>query len=129
RKIDATFESYWYDRSFKLFLGGNEEHEELLRAALDKSKNREQSTIHFNFDIAPFDYQKEVLEKLEAQRKHYGRYRNLVVAATGVGKTVISAFDYRRFRQTNGRARLLFVAHREEILKQSRDTFRAILKD
>ncbi len=129
KKIDATFESYWNDRSFKPFQCGNEEHEELLKSALQKKKDRDQATLQFNFDIAPFDYQKEVLEKLEAQRKHYGRYRNLVVAATGVGKTVISAFDYRRFQQSNGRARLLFVAHREEILKQSRDTFRVILKD
>ncbi len=129
KKIDATFESYWNDRSFKPFKSGNEEHEELLRSALEKKKDRDQATLQFNFDIAPFDYQKEVLEKLEAQRKHYGRYRNLVVAATGVGKTVISAFDYRRFQQSSGRARLLFVAHREEILKQSRDTFRVILKD
>ena len=52
------------------------------------------------------------------------------MAATGTGKTVISAFDFRRFRETiNPQARLLFVAHREEILKQSLHTFRGILKD
>ncbi len=43
---------------------------------------------------------------------------------------MISAFDYRRFTNKElSNAELLFVAHREEILKQSRDTFRAILKD
>ncbi|GAB2690955.1 hypothetical protein GCM10027018_08300 [Paenibacillus thermoaerophilus] len=52
-----------------------------------------------------------------------------MVAATGVGKTVISAFDYKRFLQQQPKTRLLFVAHREEILRQSRDTFRVILKD
>ena len=54
-----------------------------------------------------------------------------MVAATGTGKTVISAFDYRRFCKANPgqRNRLLFVAHREEILKQSRDTFQGVLKD
>lgn len=72
----------------------------------------------FEFDIKPYTYQKEILENLEAERKIFGRYRNLVVAATGVGKTVISAFDYKRFRDENPRARLLFVAHREEILKR-----------
>lgn len=53
------------------------------------------------------------------------------MAATGVGKTVISAFDYKKFAKGRSKEsnRLLFVAHREEILKQSRDTFRAILKD
>lgn len=49
----------------------------------------------------------------------------------GVGKTCISAFDYRNFIKKNPKKknRLLFVAHREEILKQSIETFRAILKD
>ena len=64
------------------------------------------------------------------EREVFGRTKNLLVAATGVGKTVISAFDYKRFRiQHKDSARLLFVAHREEILKQSLDTFRVILKD
>ena len=68
---------------------------------------------------------------LEAERTVRGYTRNLVVAATGTGKTVISALDYKRFRKQNsGRpCRLLFVAHREEILKQSLYTFRAVLKD
>ncbi len=60
-----------------------------------------------------------------------GYNRNLVVAATGTGKTVISALDYKRFcKQHPGHpCRLLFVAHREEILKQSLYTFRAVLKN
>ena len=61
----------------------------------------------------------------------HGRYRNLITAATGTGKTVIAAFDYRRFCQKHPgqRNRLLFVAHREEILKQAQDTFQGVLKD
>lgn len=72
-----------------------------------------------------------ILDKLEAERTVRGYNRNLVVAATGTGKTVISALDYKRFcRQHPGQpCRLLFVAHREEILKQSMYTFRAVLKD
>ena len=60
-----------------------------------------------------------------------GSTRNLIVAATGTGKTVIAAFDYRRFcKQNPGKAnRLLFIAHREEILKQSQATFSGVLKD
>ncbi|GGE00162.1 DUF3427 domain-containing protein [Paenibacillus nasutitermitis] len=129
KKIEATFESYWNDREFKSFTADNEEHQLQLKEALGRKKLREQEELHFHFDIHPFDYQKEVLEKLEAERSLYGRNHNLLVAATGVGKTVISAFDYKRFAQKNPNARLLFVAHREEILKQSRDTFRFILKD
>lgn len=85
----------------------------------------------YTMDINPYAYQQEILDKLEAERAVRGYMRNLIVAATGTGKTVISALDYKRFRRHNpGRpCRLLFVAHREEILKQSMYTFRAVLKD
>lgn len=129
KKMEATFESYWNDREFRVFVPSDTEHAALLQQALRPNKAGEQGSLYFPFEITPYDYQKEILEKLEAQRVLYGRYRNLVVAATGVGKTVISAFDYKRFAGTRTQARLLFVAHREEILRQSRDTFRYILKD
>jgi superfamily II DNA or RNA helicase/HKD family nuclease len=129
KKIEASFESYWNDREFKSFLVSDPLCEQQLQQALQKKKEHYTESLLFQFDIMPYDFQKEILEKLEAQRMLYGRKRNLLVAATGVGKTVVSAFDYKRFVQTNHPARLLFVAHREEILKQSRDTFRVILKD
>ena len=81
------------------------------------------------FDVNPYSYQQEILDNLKAEREIRGNYRNLVVAATGTGKTVISALDYRNFRLNNNRSRLLFVAHREEILKQSQQTFQGVLKD
>jgi superfamily II DNA or RNA helicase len=65
--------------------------------ALSKSKQKEETDFHLAFDIRPFHFQKEILEKLQIEREVYGRMKNLVVAATGVGKTVISAFDYKRF--------------------------------
>lgn len=130
RKFEATFESYWNDAEFKLFDKNNEVDHQILKEALKKKVVIEENDIHFNFDIQPYFYQKEMLENLRAEREVFGRNKNLLVAATGVGKTVISAFDYRKFTEKHDRkARLLFVAHREEILKQSRDTFRAILKD
>lgn len=130
KKFEATFESYWNDKEFKIFDFTDEKDQAQLQQALSKSKQQEKNEFHFAFDIRPFHYQKEILEKLQVEREVFGRYKNLVVAATGVGKTVISAFDFKRFYQShNGKARLLFVAHREEILTQSRDTFRAILKD
>ena len=126
-KINATFETYWNDPIFETF-DNSEESRRVLKSALNKSKKAE-NDMTFEFDIKPYAYQKEILENLDAEREIFGRYRNLVVAATGVGKTVISAFDYKKFRENNSRARLLFVAHREEILKKSRDTFRYICKD
>lgn len=129
KKFQATFESYWNDEEFKTFHADQDEDQEQLQRAL-KKKDRDKPDFQFNFDIQPYYYQKEMLENLQVEREVFGRNKNLLVAATGVGKTVISAFDFKRFMQKNGnRARLLFVAHREEILYQSRDTFRAILKD
>src|SRR5690625_7259386 len=86
--------------------------------------------INFNIEIKPYNFQKEILENLTVEREVYGRYKNLIVAATGVGKTIIAAFDYKRFIDKKGQPqRLLFVAHREERLKQSRDAFRAMMHD
>ena len=79
--------------------------------------------------MRPRPYQSEILDRLEAERVIHGRWRNLVVAATGTGKTVIAALDYRRLRAAGEVDRLLFIAHREEILRQSLSTFRHVLRD
>lgn len=82
----------------------------------------------FVFDIRPFYYQEEILDKLKALRTA-GESKALVVAATGTGKTVIAAFDYARIAQkAQASPHLLFVAHREEILKQALQTYRGILR-
>jgi len=126
-KMNATFETYWNDSDFKTYIDNDENREELSNALNRKKDNN--IDMGFEFNIKPYTFQKEILENLQAEREVFGRYKNLIVAATGVGKTVISAFDYRKFRDNNPRARLLFIAHREEILKKSRDTFRYICKD
>lgn len=128
-KIAATFESYWNSNEFEYYEEG--QRERLIRA-LKAEKYSEINNIDiYTLDILPYSYQQEILDKLEAERTVRGYNHNLVVAATGTGKTVISALDYKRFcRQHPGQpCRLLFVAHREEILKQSMYTFRAVLKD
>ena len=128
-KIAATFESYWNSSEFEYY---SEDQKERLARALRAEKYVDGTNPEaYTMDIMPYSYQQEILDKLEAERKVRGYNRNLVVAATGTGKTVISALDYKRFRKQNpGRpCRLLFVAHREEILKQSLYTFRAVLKD
>ncbi|MDW7675492.1 MAG: DUF3427 domain-containing protein [Bacillota bacterium] len=130
KKIEATFASYWNDSEFVLFNYEKQEDQKKLKAALNKKNQADKSVTYFNFDIQPYYYQKEILEKLQAEREVFGRTKNLLVAATGVGKTVISAFDYKRFIAKNKDfKKMLFVAHREEILKQSINTFRAILRD
>lgn len=131
-KIQATFESYWLSEEFEEYHHDREEDSLRLRETLDVEKGI--ITIEegsFLFDIKPYPYQQEILDRLDAERRLRNHYKNLVVAPTGVGKTVIAALDYKRFCQENPKRpnRLLFVAHREEILKQSISCFRSILKD
>ena len=127
-KIAATFESYWNADEFEYY--SETQRERLARALKAEKYFGSNEAERYTMDIAPYSYQQEILDKLDAERTVRGYTRNLVVAATGTGKTVISALDYRRFRkQTGAPCRLLFVAHREEILKQSLYTFRAVLKD
>ena len=126
KKIDATFETYWNDSEFLPYTDASKEH---LRKALSKEKRTESDIVPV-FDIEPYSFQKEILERIKAERTLHQNYRNLIVAATGTGKTVISAFDYKNLAVHKGQyPRLLFVAHREEILKQSLQVFRGILKD
>ncbi|MBQ5898285.1 MAG: DEAD/DEAH box helicase family protein, partial [Oscillospiraceae bacterium] len=128
-KITATFESYWNSNEFEYYC---EEQKERLARALKAEKFFDSNSPEvYTMDVSPYSYQQEILDKLDAERTVRGHFRNLVVAATGTGKTVISALDYKKFRKQNSDkpCRLLFVAHREEILKQSLYTFRAVLKD
>jgi superfamily II DNA or RNA helicase/HKD family nuclease len=81
-------------------------------------------------EVATRPHQQAILEALEAEREVHGRHRNLVVAATGTGKTVVAALDYRGLAERWGRRpTLLFVAHRREILDQSLRTYREVLAD
>lgn len=129
QKIVATFESYWNATDFESYDGTQVER---LKKALKAERYFDHNgDLPYHFDIRPYPFQQEILSQLEAERAVRGHYRNLVVAATGTGKTVVSAFDYKRFRGANqGKpSRLLFVAHREEILRQSIACFRGVLKD
>ncbi|MCC8079646.1 MAG: DUF3427 domain-containing protein [Oscillospiraceae bacterium] len=128
-KIAATFESYWNSNEFEYY---SEDQKERLALALQAEKYFDRNSAEvYAMDIRPYSYQQEILDNLEAERAVRGFTRNLVVAATGTGKTVISALDYKRFCKQNSAkpCRLLFVAHREEILRQSLYTFRAVLRD
>lgn len=127
-KFNKKFDSYWKSDDFELF--DDSKHKEKLQNALKQSKfSKPYENAKALFDIKPFPYQKEVLEKLEVERTVHKRFRNLVVAATGTGKTVISAFDYKRFKQNNKSAKLLFLAHRKEIIQKSLSTFQGVLRN
>ena len=125
-KAKATFDHYWNSIDFEDFaIGGINKFKEAIRQ--EKQRDNIVSLIDY-FKITPFPFQKEVLEKLKVEREFYSNCRNLIVAATGTGKTIISAFDYQRFfLSRKGKANLLFIAHRKEILEQAIASFRAVL--
>lgn len=125
----AHFETLWEDPEFQAYDPANPRHREALGQALEREAGGELIARPTFFDLQPKTYQQEMLDQLQLEREH-GRHRNLVVAATGTGKTVVAAFDYRRScAQAGGRPRLLFVAHREEILRQALRTYREVLRD
>jgi len=120
-RMSAVFESYWEGGDFVPF-----DPDEFR----SRTERLDSGTTTYlpptQLTLRPF--QERLLERIEIARTH-GHHRNLLVAATGTGKTVMAAVDYRRLRTTLPRARLLFVAHRQEILEQSRATFRHALHD
>lgn len=128
-KFQKTFDSYWKSDDFEIF--DDNIHKDKLIESLNNGKITkiwDKNPAAF-FDLKPFPFQYEILEKLEVERTIHNRYRNLLVAATGTGKTVISAFDYKNFKKENKSAKLLFLAHRKEILEQALSTFQGVLKD
>ncbi len=128
-KANAHFETLWCDAEFERYDPENHEHRSALKAALRREAGNDLLPSFTFFELEPKSYQSAMLEALVVERAH-GRTRNLLVAATGTGKTVVAAFDYRnRCRESGTRPRLLFVAHREEILQQSMATYRVVLRD
>ena len=130
-RMRATFETYWANDAFEPF--DPEQDGQRLREALDtqrRAKRRNLGGGYVAFDVGPKPHQARMLEQLQAQRDRHDRHRNLLVAATGTGKTVMAALDYRRLCAHLGhKPSLLFVAHRRRILDQSRATYATVLKD
>jgi len=120
-KVAAVFESYWQQDDF-------EEYDQ-RRFQSTRDAPRESLSISISpVEIRLEPFQERLLEQIELSRNS-GHHRNLLVSATGTGKTVMAAMDYARLSTRLPRSRLLFVAHREEILAQSRATFAHALRD
>lgn len=128
-KFQATFETYWNDASYEVY-DPERDRDRLDDALAEASGTRrhDRTTMSLSgLEVRPYPYQSEMLDALDAEREVHGRHRNLVVAATGTGKTVLAAFDYQRL---GGMKRsLLFVAPRKEILTQATRTYREVLGD
>ena len=132
-KFAATFDSYWNSSGFEAY-NPDTDADRLDDALLEATGKRRRDPHAINLsglEVRPYPFQQEMLEAIEAERVIHNRHRNLVVAATGTGKTVVAALDYRGLVDANGGVRpsLLFVAHRHEILEQSLRTYREVLGD
>lgn len=132
-KFAATFDSYWNDASFELYdpVRDRDRLDDELAAASGAGRSGTVTIALSGLEVRPFPHQQVMLESLTVEREMHGRHRNLLVAATGTGKTVVAALDYRRLGHDDraDRPSLLFVAHRREILEQSRRTYREVLSD
>lgn len=120
-KVSAVFDTYWENPDFRPY-----QTSEFAAAIERASASGSTSTVISSIVVTPKPFQDRLLELIAVARES-GHHRNLLVAATGTGKTVMAALDYKRLRQTLSRDRLLFVAHREEILDQSLATYRQVL--
>ena len=126
----APFEQYWQEPEFEDYDPGRDA-ERLDRALSQESHGGgrgDDNLVPLLIDVAPKPHQAVVLEALESERLR-GYHRNLVVAATGTGKTWIAAFDYKRLRSEGSGDSLLFIAHRDEILRQSQQVFQLVLRE
>jgi superfamily II DNA or RNA helicase/HKD family nuclease len=118
-KVAAVFESYWNSDDFVPFNRGEFDERRTTRSGL---------TFLSPVELRAEPFQERLLEQIALSRLR-GYHRNLLVSATGTGKTVMAAIDYARLREKLPRARLLFVAHRKEILSQALGTFRHAIRD
>ncbi len=125
-RFEATFEQYWQEPEFEDYVP--ETDADRLDMALLGDRGEGDTGQPIIVDVAPKPHQVATLEALDAERRH-GHFRNLVVAATGTGKTWIAAFDFKRLLEETPGLSLLFVAHRMEILEQSQRVFQLVLRD
>jgi superfamily II DNA or RNA helicase len=132
-KFRATFDTYWNDPTFETYDPDQDRDrlDDALAEAAGKTQHNRVTISLSGLEVRPYPYQQEMLEALDVERTVHDRHRNLVVAATGTGKTVVAALDYRNLcnEETGHRPSLLFVAHRQEILRQSLRTYQEVLAD
>ncbi|MEO6473124.1 MAG: DUF3427 domain-containing protein, partial [Aeromicrobium sp.] len=132
-KFQATFDTYWNDDYFETYDpdADRDRLDDALAEASGRSTHSRVTLSLSGLQVRPYPYQQEMLEALGAERSVHDRHHNLVVAATGTGKTVVAALDYRNLCDQANKTRpaILFVAHRKEILEQSLRTYREVLAD
>jgi len=119
------YESYWRESSVAVdkrfidaYLPRWEKARELrIGAAREMGKA-------FQRSIEPRPAQVTALKSLHERRKQ-GIQKSTVIAATGLGKTFLAAFDFKQ----SGQGNVLFLAHRENILITAMETYRCVMND
>lgn len=119
-KVAAVFDAYWESGDFEPFVS-----EEFNRRV--KPSEKPGGTLLSPIELRLEPFQERLLEEIEVARSR-GQHNNLLVSATGTGKTVMAAVDYATLRARLDRSRLLFVAHRAEILEKSQATYAHALR-
>lgn len=125
RKFAATFDEQWGSAAFAPYDPAADAAR--LDAALAGGSDGAAAVGTTGLDVRPLPHQQEALTALDTARGD-GRRRNLVVAPTGTGKTVLAALDYRRLRERRDLG-LLYVAPRDDVVERALRTFRETLGD
>ncbi len=93
------FESYWASEHFEPYDPADRRAiASTARSGAHRDRDAGASVSFIGLDVHPYPHQQRMLERLMVERERHGRHRNLVVAATGTGKTVVAALDYRQLR-------------------------------
>ena len=95
------------------------EKRKIKRNKIALSKRERDEKDYIFFDLRPFSHQKEILENLRVEREEYGSNKNLVVAATGTGKTFTAFQIVWKLLQTKTVRRVLYLADRNILIDQT----------
>ena len=115
RKMGSVFEAYWEGEDFRTF-----NRSEFVEET-ERTKITGPSIILSPIELRLEPFQERLLEQINVSRRQ-GHHKNLLVAATGTGKTYLSAFDAKKFKPN----KFLFVVHRANIAKAAMETYRAV---
>jgi superfamily II DNA or RNA helicase len=131
-EFDVAFETYWNSKEYRTYKPERDREwldEALMRANPSSKASGLASFLPSGLKVRAYPHQEIMLRDLEYSRKSLNLHKNLVVAATGTGKTVLAALDYLQLSKGSERPTLLFVAHTKEILQQALATYRVVLND
>ncbi|WAA08970.1 DUF3427 domain-containing protein [Fervidibacillus albus] len=126
-----VFDALWNDEEIvclnDAFLGSYEQlvnaQRQLEKLKINNKIAEANSTYKYKTVISPNKMQKKALMNLKNTRKN-GNSKGVIIAATGTGKTYLSAFDVKEFNPK----KLLFIAHREELLDNAIETFKQVIQ-